>query len=117
MLSSPISLVIGANTHSFKRINQDNFGSTYLSKEHAAIEARLTIRHSYEKATAAGQVERHNLDLSYTTFDVNGKPTLFQAYAVVRNVRGASSAVAGDVVAGLATQLAAIDDEIIDWES
>jgi len=117
MLTSPISLVIGSNTHSFKRINQDNFGSVYLSKEITDVEARLTIRHAYEKATPLGTFERHNVDLQYSVFDADGKATLYQAYAVVRNLRGSDVAIAGDQIDALALFLAANDATLIDWES
>lgn len=116
MLTSPISVTIGADTLSMKRINQDNFGSTYLAKG-TGYEARMNVRHSYEGKNANGQYERHNVDLQYTTFDEDGKPTLFQAYAVVRNVRGSSPTKAAEVANGLATFVASIDSEIVDWES
>lgn len=117
MLTSPISLVIGANTHSLKRINNDNFGSVYISKEIPNVEVRLAIRNSYEGKTVAGQVERHNVDLQYTVFDAEGKPTLYQSYAVLRNLRGASQTIPVNVTEALSSFLDTNGASLIGWES
>lgn len=118
MLSSPISVTINGTTYSCVRVNQDNFGSVYLSKENTGLELKLSIRHSYEKATALGQYERHNVDMTLTKFGDPGLPaTVYQSYAVIRCLRGSSPDIQPDMIVALATFLNSVEDEIIAWES
>lgn len=86
MLSSPITITIDGTAHSLSRINQDNYGSVYL-KRTSTLELRCSIRHSYEGKVGAGQFERHNVDLTQTTWDVDGKPVITQSYVVLRTPR------------------------------
>lgn len=116
MLTSPITVTIDGTAHSLSRINQDNFGSVHFKKG-ADYEIRMTIRHSYEKATPEGQMERHNVDLLYTTFDALGKPQHTQVYSVVRSKRGADPVFVPKIALGqlafATTNIAAITA----WES
>lgn len=92
MLPSPISVTIAGIAHSLNRINQDDFGSVYLKKTTGA-EIRLAIRHTYEKIVPGRpQYERHNVDLSITTFSDNPAipPVTDQVYVVLRSRRGAA---------------------------
>jgi hypothetical protein len=116
MLTSPISVVIGAGTHSLSRINTDNFASTYFKKG-SNYEVKLVVRHSYEGKTAQGQIERHNADLTYTAFDAEGKPSVTQSYVVIRAPRGADGALAADVAEGLEAFVTANSAAIVAWES
>lgn len=116
MLTSPISVVIGATTHSLSRINTDNFASTYFKKG-ADYEVKMVIRHSYEGKTGQTQIERHNADLTYTTFDAEGKPSVQQSYVVIRTPRGSDGAVAAEVVEGLNDFITANAAAIVAWES
>lgn len=86
MLSSPITITIDGTAHSLDRINQDNYGSVYL-KRTATMELRLVLRHSYEGKVSAGQFERHNADLTMTTWDADGNPVVTQTYVVFRTPR------------------------------
>lgn len=116
MLTSPITVTIDGVAHSLSRINQDNFGATYLKKA-ANLEIRMNIRHSYEKATVAGQYERHNVDLQYTTFDAEGNPTTSQVYQVIRQKRGSDGVLLGDIVVGLNGFVDTNVTSIVAWES
>lgn len=116
MLTSPISITIAGTAHSLSRINQDNFGSTYY-KRGSDYEIQLDIRHSREKASVTGQMERHNMDLKWTAFDVDGKPTTTQSYHVVRPVRGSDGALAIDLEKALNAFSTANAAAIVGWES
>lgn len=116
MLNSPITVTIDGTPHSLSRINQDNYGATYLKKG-TNLEVRLNIRHSFEKATVNGQIERHNVDLQYTTFDADGKPSTTQVYAVLRDKRGGTVKLLEDVTEGLTGFLSANAGAIAAWES
>jgi hypothetical protein len=117
MLTSPITVTIDGTAHSLPRINQDNFGSVYRKKGDG-FEVQLDIRHSYEKATADGQMERHNVDLKYTTFDpVSFKPTVIQSYTVIRSKRGADPVFVPKVAIGQLAFTTTNAAAITAWES
>lgn len=116
MLTSPITVTIDGVAHSLSRVNQDNFGSVYLKKA-AQLEIRMHVRHAYEKATPAGQYERHNVDLQYTTFDNEGKPSTTQVYTVLRTIRGKAVKEVVDVSAGLNDFVDTNASSIAAWES
>lgn len=116
MLTSPITITIDGSAKSFSRINQDNFSAVYLHKG-TAEEYQLTIRHTREGKVAAGQVERHNVDLVHTTWDVNGTPTVTQTYHVARNPRNVDSVRLEKETVGLNTWVSANIAALCDWES
>lgn len=116
-IASPLSITIAGTTHSLKRVNQDNNGSTFL-KVASGLEIQLTIRHSYEgKKSDGSQMVRHNVELSYTTYDVNGKPDTTLSYFVSRSRRGADPAVATAVLDALGAFADAQSASIVDWEN
>lgn len=116
MLTSPITITIDGTAHSLSRINNDNFGSTYLKKA-AGLEIRLDIRNANESKSASGQMERHICDLQYTTFDVDGKPTTIQTYTHLRFMRGSDPAVGSNVAKALSAFVTANIAAIANWES
>lgn len=116
MLTSPITITIDGVAHLLPRINNDNFGSTYLKKA-TNLEIRLDIRNSYESKTAAGQVERHIADLTHTTWDANGIPTVTQTYQHIRLKRGADPVVAVNVAKALDAFVTANAAALVAWES
>lgn len=116
MLSSPISVTIDGTAHSLSRINQDNFSSLYR-KSAAGLEITLAIRHTYEGKVGDAQYERHNVDLKYTTFDAEGKPTTYQSYTVLRTIRGLDPDVVANVSAGLNDFVDTNVAAIVGWES
>lgn len=116
MLPSPITITIDGTAHSLSRINQDNFTSVYLKKT-ATEELRLSVRHSYEGKTGAGQMERHNLDLTKTTWDVDGKPVITQVYSVLRMPRNVDSDRLVKQATGFNTLLTAQLAALVGWES
>lgn len=117
MLASPISITIDGTAHSLSRVNNDNFGSTYLKKA-AGLELRCNIRHSYESAKAgAVRVERHNVELTKTTWDVNGVPTVTQSYAVIRSPQNVDPDVVGDLTVGMNAFITTNIVALTTWES
>lgn len=129
MLTSPITITIGAQAYSLKRINQDSYGSVHLDKATVpGTEVKLTIRNSYEGksnvaqsklplATRQRQMERHIVDLEVTTFDVDGFPVTTQSYQHVRNARGSDPVVAVNVAKALDGFVTANAAALVAWES
>ena len=116
MLTSPITVTIGGTAHSLSRINQDNFSAVYLKKA-PGLEILLTIRHAYEGKVGKGQMERHNLDLKVTTWDVDGNPIINQTYSVTRMPRGADPVNGVDGAKALAAFITANIAAVTGWES
>lgn len=117
MLTSPITVTINGVAHSLSRINQDNFSSSYL-KTATNLEIQMNIRHSREGKAGPGQMERHNVELIYITYDaVTGVPTTRSTYAVIRHPRGADPAVSGHIAQGLVDFVGANEGPLIAWES
>lgn len=115
-ITNPMSVTIGGTAHSLKRVNQDD-NSAVFRKVAAGLLIDLSVRHSLENKKQDGtQVVRHNVDLSYTTYDVNNKPTLTQAYVVSRSVLGADPVVATNVLDALGVLVDAQSASIVDWE-
>lgn len=115
MPTSPLAITIGAQAYSLKRVNQDNFGSSWTDKTTVAgTTVELFIKHAVEgkpKISPSGsgmvssQMERHSIDLKVTVYDANGFPTVTQTYTHIRNRVGASVTPVADVVKALATHL------------
>lgn len=117
MLTSPTTVTVDGVAHSLSKINQDNFSSVFR-KLFTGGSYDLTIRHATESAKlGAVKMDRHNVDLKYTTFDVDGKATVYQVYTVLRTPQGADPTVVEKLSVGLATWLGANDGPIIGWES
>jgi hypothetical protein len=116
MLTSPQTVTIDGVAHSLSRINQDNFGAVFLKKA-ANLEIRLTIRHSYEGKEGPAQVERHNVDLKHTTWDVNGIATVTQSYKVIRNPRAVDPDRVADDTVGLNAWVTSNIAALCAWES
>jgi hypothetical protein len=117
MLTSPTTVTVDGTAHSLSKVNQDNYSSTFIKKA-TGLEYKLSVRHQDEKAKLGAVVmERHNVDLTYTTFDVDGKPTVYQVYAVLRTPKGADPTIVEKLSVGFNTWLTANDGLIIGWES
>lgn len=117
MLASPTTVTIDGTAHSLSKINQDNFGSTFR-KIGTGFQYDLSIRHMTENAKlGAPKMDRHNVDLKYTTFDAEGKPTVYQVYAVLRTPQGADPTIVEKMSVGFNTWLTSNDGLIIGWES
>ncbi|UOL48999.1 MAG: putative coat protein [Whadcovirus faecenecus] len=118
MLGNTITLTVGAGTKILNRVRENDFSSTYLLKETNA-EVQLEIRHSLEKGVSGSpQMERHNVDLKFTTFDATtGKPTVRQTYTVMRIPKGTTPADVSDQFKSLYSYLVSNNLSIINWES
>lgn len=116
--ASPQSVTIDGTAHSLPRINGPVNGTGVFLKKGTGVEYRLTFRHSDEKAKLGAVVmERHNIDLMYTTYDADGKPTVYQAYTVLRTPKGADPTIVEKLSVGLATYLNANDGALIGGEA
>lgn len=117
MLASPTTVTIDGTAHSLSKVNQDNYSSVYR-KIGTGETWDLTIRHQTENAKlGAVKVDRHNADLKYTKFAVDGTPTIFQAYVVLRTPQGADPTIIEKMSVGLLTWFTSNDGALIAWES
>jgi hypothetical protein len=120
MLTSPTTVTIAGTGHVLSRIQEANGQSLYRKKA-ANLQIDLTIRHSLEgKSTDQNRTERHNVELTYTTWDVNGVPTTHQFYVVMRVPQALGATPVVDSAAGLMAWLTASTNAnataIANWE-
>lgn len=107
MLASPTTVTIAGTGHVLTKI-QENDGRSLYRKKAAGLQIDLSIRHSLEgKATDGNRIERHNVELSYTTWDVNGVPTNYNSYIVMRIPQALGATPVIDASAGLYAWLTA----------
>lgn len=116
MLSSPVTVTIDGNAHSLSKINQDNYASIFRKKG-ADYEIELRIAHSYEGKAGTKTNERHIADITYTKFNEDGVPTVYQSYQHIRNKRGDDGAFAGKVAIGLGNFVESNVTSLMAWES
>jgi hypothetical protein len=115
-ISSPITITVNAIAKVLPRINQDNFGSVYQLKESLA-EYKLVIRHSYEGKVGPKQIERHNVEFTMTTFDVDGNPVVRQSYTVMRNPRNVDPVDTVNVTKALAVWVNTVAADLGAWQN
>lgn len=126
-LTSPMTITIGAQAYSLTKKNQDNYGSTWMDNTTVAgTEVKVVIKHAYEgkpKAVASGtgyiqsQMERHIIDLTVTVTDANGFQKVTQTYMHIRNLRGSTVGLVGDVAQALAVYANANADSLVAWDN
>lgn len=121
MLTSPTSVTIAGTAHSLSKIREDNFQSVFRKKA-TNLQIDLIIRHSLEgKPTDKNRIERHNAELSYTTWDVNGVPTTYNFYVVMRVPQSLGATPVVDLCAAVSTWLTASTNAnaiaVANWES
>jgi len=85
-LTSPITVTINAVGKDCVKINQDGYGSHYRYAS-ATERLDLKVRHSANKPNAAGVVDRHNVELTWTVFatDPDETDTVTRAYVIIEN--------------------------------
>lgn len=116
MLSSPITVTVDGVARVLPRIRDDNSVTVYRLTG-TGFRYDLTIRHTVENAKLGADVmERHNVDFKYTTWDAEGKPTVYQVYTVVRTKEGADPTIVEKMWVGFNTFCTANDGPIIGWE-
>lgn len=121
MLTSPTSITIAGTAHSLSKIREDNFQSVFRKKD-TNLQIDLVIRHSLEgNAKSQNRIERHNAELTYTTWDVNGVPTSYSFYVVMRVPQSLGATPVVSLTAALAAWLTASTNAnaiaIANWES
>jgi hypothetical protein len=127
MLTSPLTITIGAQAYSLKRKNQDNYGSVWMDNTTVpGTEVKLTLKNAYEgkaKTTPSGtglvqtQFERHIADLEVSVTDENGFVKTVQSYTHIRNLRGSVVADVGNIAQALAVWVNANADDLVAWEN
>jgi hypothetical protein len=117
MLTSPITVTIDGVAHNLSRVRDGDYNSTYLKKG-TGFELQLDIRHSWEgKVSDQPQIERHNVELTRRTFNVDGSTTVTSTYTVIRSARGADVAAAVKDATGLNAFVTANATAIVSLES
>lgn len=117
MLAEPITVTVDAVARVLPRVNSDNYGSHYRLLG-SGFMYELIIRHTTENAKlGAPQVDRHNVDFKYTTYDVDGVATVYQVYSVIRTPQGADPTIVEKMWVGFNTFTTANDGAIISWQS
>lgn len=118
MLGDTISITLDGVATTLNKINQDNYTSEYFVRS-TAQEVRLRIRHAQENVTPGKPVmERHQVDLTQTIYDMALGNSVFQSYTVIRMPKGKDPAVARKLTQALQGMLtAATTDKVLGWES
>lgn len=121
MLTSPTTVTIAGTGHVLSKIREDNFQSVFRKKA-AGLQIDMNVRHTLEgKATDQNRIERHNVELVYTTYDVDGVPTTHTMYVVLRVPQALGATPVIDSAAGLMAWLTASTNAnltaIANWES
>jgi hypothetical protein len=115
-ISSPITITVNAVAKILPRINQDNYGSVYRLKE-ATAEYQLVIKHTYEGKLGPKQIERHNVDFTMTTWDVDGNPIIRQSYTIMRNPRNVDPVDCVNVTKALAVWVNTVAADLGAWQN
>lgn len=121
VLPNPIDINLNAVDKDMVRINNDGYGSHYRMQS-ATERLDLRIRHQAEKPNAYGIVyDRHNVDLTWTTFAVTvGDPDVVrQAYVVFRHANSDVGADMSYLVVALADLLkeANFVTDLVSWQN
>lgn len=118
-MTTILPVTIGTDDHDLVLISEGNFSSEYLVRS-PTNEVRMKIRHSKEKATkGAVALDRHNVELSMTTFPSVTFPNgaFDQAYIVIRSNPNSDGASAVDIAKALCSVVAADAEAIVGWQS
>jgi hypothetical protein len=121
MLSNTITVTIAGTGHVLTKIQESNFASLFRKKA-AGLQIDLNVRHSLEgKASEQNRMERHNAELIYTEFDVDGIPTTHSSYVVIRTPQALGATPGVDLSAALYAALTASTNALLvsitSWES
>lgn len=107
-IANPLVIAYDGSNISMVKVNSgDPYASEYLART-ATDEFRVRIRHSTESVQKNGiALERHNVELTRTTFGTAGAPDqIEQIYFVLRNAKrdpAATVAKLGDMMTAFAT--------------
>lgn len=83
--AKPLVIAYAAGNKTLQLVNQDQYGSEYFLRE-ATQEFRVKIRHTKERPTSNGTMERHNVEFTRTVYGTSPAPdTVQQAYLVFRH--------------------------------
>lgn len=99
MLANTFVLGLAGGSKTLNRINQDSYSSEYLLQE-ALKSYRVRIRHTRTNPVNGRAYDRHNVEVTITTFaTLTTVETYQKAYFVLENLPGESSVELFDAVA------------------
>jgi hypothetical protein len=118
MFANTLTITINAVAYVLTRVNQDNYGSTYIKKD-ATQSMTLQFRNNTESEAKTGvSFDRHNMFFEHIVYatptTVEKKYTVSTVY---RQSFGSDVTWLGQVVAGFQTLESAQKDGLIGWES
>lgn len=119
MFGDSISLVVGGETRSLKKINQDNYASVYQYRNEV-FQLRLQIRHVTTSGRGgAPKHDRHNVELVQTVFAVGDEPEeTSKAYFVMESLpSNMSNALMLSLASWASATSGANLDKVLNWES
>jgi hypothetical protein len=118
MFANTLTVTVNAVAKVLTRVNQDNFGSTYVLKESDG-EWKLQFRNSTEKGAPGVQdIDRHNMFLERTIYATTTVTEKYFSFTSTIRVRKSSDlTVLSQIVAGAITLLSAQTAGLIAGES
>ena len=116
MFANTLTITIDGVANVLVRVNQDNFGSTYLLKTTTGV-MTLQFRNSVEKGQST-PVDRHNMFFEHRVYATATVPErLYTASTVFRLADGSDPTYLTKLAAGFITLLTAQKDGLIAGES
>lgn len=118
-LTSPFNMTLYGAARAFSRVNQDNFGSEFLSKFTSGttpVECRLKFSHANEGKSSSAKMERHVADITITEYP-NGLPVVvYQAYYHIRAPKSGTATVTDEMAKALASYVNTNATTLLAWE-
>lgn len=119
MLGETQTIVIDGANKVLSRINQDNFGATYLLLEPTG-EIQMQVRHNKEKSKLGQPArDRHNVRILQTIFGAAGAPDVVREISTTLVANRSDDRTAfSKVTTGVNTYMsAATVVKVLNWES
>jgi hypothetical protein len=116
MFANTLTVTISGVAKVLTRVNQDNYGSTYLLKD-GTQEFRLQFRNSSENGNPE-QIDRHNAFFEWTVYATSTATEKYYSCTSTFRLRKSSDpAILGAMATGFATLVTAQQSGLIGGES
>lgn len=116
MFANTLTVTISGVAKVLTRVNQDNYGSTYLLKD-GTQEFRLQFRNSSENS-APETIDRHNAFFEWTVYATSTATEKYYSCTSTFRLRKSSDpAILGAMATGFATLVSAQQSGLIGGES
>lgn len=119
-LTSPFNMTLYGAARAFSRINQDNYGSEFVSKFTSGttpVECRLKFSHANEGKSSSAKMERHIVDLMITEYP-NGLPVVvYQTYVHIRAPKSGTATVTDEMAKAVASYTNTNATALLAWEA